>query len=60
MNKKDYEVLLNWLEEQEKIVNLKIDNVDRTKKVHTDYDMAVNEYRLIRLAKLKLAGLQEK
>ena len=60
MNKKDYETLLNWLEEQEKIVNLKIDNVDRTKKVHTDYDMAVNEYRLIRLAKLKLAGLQEK
>lgn len=57
MNKKDYETILNWLEEQERIVNLKIENVDRTKKVHTDYDMAVNEYRLIRLAKLKLAGL---
>lgn len=57
MNKKDYETILNWLEEQERLVNLKIENVDRTKKVHTDYDMAVNEYRLIRLAKLKLAGL---
>lgn len=60
MNKKDYETLLNWLEEQEKLVNLKIENVDKTKKVHTDYDMAMNEYRLIKLAKLKLDSLQEK
>lgn len=60
MNKKDYETLLNWIEEQEKLVNLKIENVDKVKKVHTDYDMAMNEYRLIKLAKLKLDSLQEK
>lgn len=59
MNNKDWQELADWLAEQAKIADAKLDKADTTTKVYTGYDIALAEYRVWHLTEQRFGYLMK-
>lgn len=58
MNKKDLNLLLDWLNRKESLLNSRIEKSNKTDRVYTEYDVAMSECRLIYILKGELVSME--